>query len=131
MDADRWRQISRLFHAARARADEERPAFLESACGGDEVLRREIESLIDDETRAEGFFAAPAAEASAALIPSDSKAITGIAQLGMTLGGYRIERLLGRGGMGTVFLAYDTTLHRHVALKVVDAPVDAEASRSR
>jgi len=38
---------------------------------------------------------------------------------GQMFGSYRIERTLGRGGMGAVFLAYDTTLHRHVALKIV------------
>ena len=50
---------------------------------------------------------------------------------GTTLGSYRIERLLGRGGMGAVFLAYDTTLHRLVALKVLVEPTDHEKSRDR
>jgi TolB-like protein/Tfp pilus assembly protein PilF/predicted Ser/Thr protein kinase len=49
---------------------------------------------------------------------------------GSSLGNYRIERLLGRGGMGAVFLAYDTTLHRHVALKLVGA-ASAEQARGR
>ena len=53
-------------------------------------------------------------------------------EAGTTLGTYRIERPLGRGGMGAVFLAYDTTLRRPVALKVVDqAAADSETSRSR
>ena len=54
-----------------------------------------------------------------------------IAQPGMTLGTYRIERLLGRGGMGAVFLAHDTTLRRAVALKVVNAAADDDTSHSR
>jgi len=50
---------------------------------------------------------------------------------GAVLGTYRIERLLGRGGMGAVFLAYDTTLHRRIALKVLAAPDAGETSRTR
>src|SRR5262245_49471803 len=50
---------------------------------------------------------------------------------GTTLGSYRIDRPLGRGGMGSVFLAYDMTLHRQVALKVLDAPADADGARAR
>ena len=46
-------------------------------------------------------------------------------------GAYRIERMLGRGGMGVVFLAFDTTLHRNVALKLVDSRGDDEATRAR
>ena len=51
--------------------------------------------------------------------------------LGSTLGGYRIERPLGRGGTGAVFLAWDTTLQRPVALKVMDDGADAETTRAR
>jgi serine/threonine-protein kinase len=40
---------------------------------------------------------------------------------GDLLGGYRIDRLIGRGGMGSVFLGFDTTLHRSVALKLLDS----------
>src|SRR4029079_18789053 len=46
-----------------------------------------------------------------------------------TLGSYRIERQLGRGGMGTAYLAYNTTPHRNVALKVLDGQTEGEQAR--
>lgn len=52
--------------------------------------------------------------------------------VGEKLGSYTIRQKLGEGGMGAVFLAYDTTLHRPVALKIVDeTAADSETSRSR
>jgi len=50
---------------------------------------------------------------------------------GTALGSYRIDGLLGRGGMGAVYLAYDTTLHRQVALKVLTEPAEGDLSRTR
>ena len=50
---------------------------------------------------------------------------------GMTLGTHRLERLLGRGGMGAVFLAYDTRLQRQVAVKVIEDRTDDSTSRAR
>ena len=47
MDPDRWRQIKELCHEARARAEGERAAFLAEACAGDEALRQEVESLLN------------------------------------------------------------------------------------
>ena len=50
---------------------------------------------------------------------------------GESVAAYRIERRLGRGGMGVVFLAYDTTLRRPVAIKLLDSSADDETSRAR
>ena len=46
---------------------------------------------------------------------------------GDTLGGYRIDRVLGQGGMGVVFEATQLSLDRKVALKVVAPHLSADA----
>lgn len=46
--------------------------------------------------------------------------VTGVIRIGQCLGPYRIDGLLGAGGMGLVYLAHDFTLRRTVAIKVVD-----------
>lgn len=51
MTPERWEQISRLYHAALARAEQERPTLLAEACAGDEALRREVELLLAQEQR--------------------------------------------------------------------------------
>ena len=61
-DPDRWQHVERLFHAALARDESERAAFLREACGGDEPLRREVESLLTFESDAQAFMQASALE---------------------------------------------------------------------
>src|SRR5439155_6902859 len=51
-------------------------------------------------------------------------------KIGNNIGSYRIEHLLGRGGTGTVYLAYDTKLHRQVALKMMTGSKETETSRT-
>ncbi len=89
-------------------------------------LRHEVESLLAGETAAEASFTAPAADALTHQVHPTADTIPDIARPGLTVGSYRIERLLGRGGMGAVVLAYDTTLHRPVALKVLDEPAEGK-----
>jgi eukaryotic-like serine/threonine-protein kinase len=55
MSTDRWQKIESLYHIARERKPEERRVFLESACGGDEELLHEVESLLVNDGLANAF----------------------------------------------------------------------------
>jgi serine/threonine-protein kinase len=58
--ADRWQQIEKVYHSALELAENERLAFLEKACGGDEALRHEVESLLRSEPSGDRFIDEPA-----------------------------------------------------------------------
>ncbi len=106
-------------------------AFLDASCQGDEALRGEVASLLAHEARAESFLIEPAAKVVDAPFAQNSDPLHDRLEPGVKLGAYQIDRPLGRGGMGVVFLAHDTTLHRQVALKVLEASADSGTARAR
>ncbi|HZB45978.1 MAG TPA: serine/threonine-protein kinase, partial [Pyrinomonadaceae bacterium] len=119
MDTGRWQQIDRLLGEALGRAPEERADFLAEACGSDAELLREVESLLAAHARSGDFMEGQAIDL-AARFYAEGEAL----ERGRRVGRYEVESLLGRGGMGEVYLARDTELRRLVALKVVSAELD-------
>ncbi|HTU02269.1 MAG TPA: serine/threonine-protein kinase, partial [Candidatus Sulfotelmatobacter sp.] len=131
MTPPRFRQIERRYHAARELAAGERAGFLDEACGGDEELRREVESLLAQDVAAPNELdrgAWEAAEAEAGGI-EDTSAPRFAA--GTEIGSYRIEGPIGEGGMGVVFKALDTRLNRPVAVKLLSGRLADAAARRR
>ena len=113
MKPDRWQQVEKIYHGALERDENQRAAFLEEACRGDDKLRQEVESLLQQNGRAEAFLQEPALEVAAQELARDEAN----SMVGRQTGSYRILSLLGTGGMGEVYLARDATLGRKVALK--------------
>lgn len=121
MNADRFRRIDEIFNHARSLEHDDRTAFLVAACGDDKSLRSEVEALLNHDDHPEALFRTPAIKAGLQFSSlggrvSISQADTAIPE---SIGGYRIQRVLGEGGFGVVYLAIQDNPSRTVALKVI------------
>ena len=112
---ERWQQIEKICQSALELDESRREAFLEEACGGDQELRREVESLLRFDKQGDRFIEGPALEvATKLIIPEKPESL-----LGQQVGSYQILSLLGAGGMGIVYKGRDVRLNRSVAIKVL------------
>jgi len=107
MNADRWRQVADVYESAMERDPAARAAFLADACREDPDLRREVESLL-------------AQEDTPVVVDQDMRAVATAVfanlwrlQPGSTLGPYRVDALIGAGGMGEVYRSRYEAESRH------------------
>ena len=114
-----WDRVQSLFLSAADLPPDEQARFFDSACGGDRGLRAEVESLLASDRRS-GERISLAVESEAALL-FDAEAL-----VGDRLGPYRVVKEIGRGGMGSVYLATrdDDQYRKRVAIKVVKRGMD-------
>ncbi len=117
MTPERYERIGEVFDAALEIAAADRDAYLRQVCANDEPLREEVVRLIANHERAANFLEASLPEPS--LLPE-------------SIGPYQIQRQLGEGGMGTVYLAVQTApIRREVALKVIKPGMGSRAIIAR
>jgi eukaryotic-like serine/threonine-protein kinase len=122
MTPERWQQITGVFPAALLCEPGQRGTFLHDACGADEALRAELEAMLAAHDNAGDPGSIPAVAVSEQMLRLQS---------GSAVGRYRIDALIGAGGMGQVYRARDPRIERDVAIKVLPADYAADAERLR
>jgi eukaryotic-like serine/threonine-protein kinase len=130
MNAPSWDRVKHLFQAALDRPPAERSAYLHEQCGDDRALQAEVESLLATHEQAGAFAGRPELELLGAL-DSDNRMAAARRALhaGDRLGVYKIQALIGAGGMGEVYRARDSVLGRDVAVKVIAPAFATDADR--
>jgi eukaryotic-like serine/threonine-protein kinase len=121
---ERWRRLETIFHEVAEAPQEQKEERLRTLCAGDHALLQDVSSLLsasDEEERV-----------TAASLPSDPQEFSET-HIGRRIGPYRLERLLGRGGMGAVYLArrVDGQFDQQVAVKLIDLPLASSLFREK
>src|SRR5213080_3009150 len=125
MTPARLRTIEEIYRTALDQEPDQISAFLETACEGDEVLRRKVEALLASRQRAASFIETSAVGLATKIIQNGQAD----SLVGQTIGHYKISESIGTGGMGDVYLATDMTAGRKAALKLLPMRFTGDAER--
>src|SRR5437762_2742125 len=125
MTPARFQTIEEIFLAALDQEPDQIGAFLDTACEGDEVLRRKVEALVAFHQRPGSFIETSAFGLAAKIIQNGQPDLL----VGRTIGHYKLSKRIGTGGMGEVYLATDMTAGRKAALKLLPARFTGDAER--
>src|ERR1051326_3803418 len=125
MSPERWRKVSEIYNSALELDSRRQDEYLAKACAGDEELRREVVSLLRETKGGADLLE----RLEWAARDTSAPAVRHKLEPGACLGPYQIEVSLGKGGMGEVFAARDTRLHRSVALKILPPEFSADPGR--
>src|SRR5438034_6772508 len=125
MTLARFQTIEEIFLAALDQEPDQISAFLDTACEGDEALRREVEVLLASDQRAGRFIeSSPVGLATKIIQNREADSL-----LGQTIDHYKISESIGAGGMGEVYLATDIVAGRKAALKLLPMRFTGDAER--
>src|SRR5437660_9199505 len=125
MTPARLRTIEEIYRTALDQEPDQIRAFLDTACEGDELLRRKVEALLASHQRPGSFIETSAVGLATRIIQNGQADLL----VGRTIGHYKISERIGTGGMGDVYLATDITAGRKAALKLLPTRFTGDAER--
>ena len=127
MTPERWRQVEEIFQAALDLTPDDRSRYVSEVCANDTALKRDVESLLSQYDSAGELLDEPV-YGNTELSVLESFVEEKDPMIGRRLGSYRIEREIGRGGMGAVYEASraDNEFNKRAAIKLVKRGMDTD-----